>query len=163
MKKIQLALAVVLPVLYACGTDTSTPKYLIHAGTYNVTSVTFTKDECKLTTLPATMAIDVNATTSAVTFTDLGASADSHPTGVKTGNNFTAKADYVYDNTKDTPPIDCKEHLVKTIAASMDSDDHFSATFTWDDSVSAGAACTQAALGYPVPCQSVATFKGAIK
>lgn len=134
--------------------DTAPPRSL-SSGQYNISEVTFSQDQCLLSNLPSPLSIFIDG--DSITFTDMGGA--NVPTGTFSSDTFTARADYVYDNTQDDPAIDCHEHIIKEVHGTIDGVDTFQGEFMYDDSVTSGNQCTSDWLGYPVPCISHATFR----
>lgn len=162
MKKISIAALCCALFAAACGGNDDdgsagdvSPQRSLSSGPYNISEVTFSQDECQLFSLPSPMAIDIDGDT--ITFTDLGEA--NVPTGVFNSDQFTARADYVYDNSQDENGFDCRERIVKEVNGTIDGVDTFTGELVWESSVNSGNQCTSAFLGYSVPCTSRATFR----
>ena len=129
------------------GGDVAPPRS-VSSGQYNLSEVTFQDDTCLLANLPTPLAVDVSGNT--ITFTDLGGA--NLPSGAFAADRFTARADYVFDNSLEEPGFDCRERIIKQVDGTIDGVDTFGGTFLYQSSVQSGNQCSQDWLGYPVPC-----------
>ncbi len=147
--------AVAAFALAACG-GSSNQTFTLAPGTYAVTTTAVTKDDCKLTSMPTPITITVAGST--VTITDLGGT----PSGTLQGNDASLASVQNVDSNNPAvanPTFNCVEKISKTIALSLTANDKFKATQQYHSEIFSGNACTQANLGYTVPCDSTLEFE----
>ena len=141
--------------LASCGGDAaSTPNYLLAPGDYALSEVKFTKDECKYAIMPTPLTITIDAASRSTKVSNLA----GLPAGASNGNKFALTGEETVDHKAKLVSRDCKEQLKTTFEISLTADTNFKGTATFASTALEGQACTEENLGYPIPCESVATF-----